>query len=92
MKYNKYLQKTIHININNYIFLARKYIKYESNGIGKEYDGETDKLIYEGEYVNGEKNGRGKEYDIFKDYLKFESKYKNGKRNGKGKNMIIMVI
>jgi len=85
VKYNKNLQKMIYINIINYYRFSGRYIIYESNGIGKEYDGETDKLIYEGEYLNGEKNGRGKEYDIFKDYLVFESEYKNGKRNGKGK-------
>ena len=57
---------------------------YESNGIGKEYHGYFDRLIFEGEYLNGERNGKGKVY--WNDgELRFEGEYLKGKRNGKGK-------
>ena len=39
IKYNKNLQKNMNISIINYKFFTRRYIIYESNGIGKEYDG-----------------------------------------------------
>ena len=40
IKYNKNLQKIIDISIINYIHFRGRYIIYESNGIGKEYDGQ----------------------------------------------------
>ena len=40
IKYNKSLQKNINISIINYKYFKGKYIKYESKGIGKEYDNE----------------------------------------------------
>ena len=84
VKYNKILQNNININLINYKFFTGKYIIYESNRIGKEYDGYDDTLKFEGEYINGERNGKGKEYlDI--DKLFFEGEYLNGKRNAKGK-------
>ena len=83
VKYNKNLQKNIDISIINYKFFTGKYIIYESNRIGKEYDGYDDTLIFEGEYLNGKRNGKGKEYYFGK--LEFEGEYLNGKRNGKGK-------
>ena len=88
MKYNKRLQKNINISIINYKFYKGKYIIYESNGFGKEYNGfiEEDSLIFEGEYLNGERNGKGKEFIYYdKNLIEFEGEYKNGKRNGKGK-------
>ena len=45
IKYNKSLQKISNINIINYKRLSGRYIIFESNGIGKEYDCEK-KLIY----------------------------------------------
>ena len=63
VKYNKSLQKNININIINYKFISGRYIIYGSNGNGKEYNGENDQLIFEGEYLNGERNGKGKGYD-----------------------------
>ena len=78
VKYNKRLQKIININIINYKHFTGKYIIYESNGIGKEYNGYDDALIFEGEYLNGKRNGKGKEYD-FNGKLKFEGEYLNGK-------------
>ena len=50
IKYNKSLQKNININIINYKFYSGKYKIYESNRIGKEYNGKDDRLIFEGEY------------------------------------------
>ena len=80
IKYNKILQNTIDINLNNYIFFSKRYIEFEADGKGKEYyyDGE---LSFEGEYSNGERNGKGKEY-YDNGRLKFEGEYSNGERNG----------
>ena len=82
-KYNKRIQNIININLNNYKFFSGRYIEYETNEEGKEYNVYNDKLIFEGKYLNGERNGKGKEYN--NDKLIFEGKYKNGKRYGKGK-------
>ena len=38
VKYNKYLQKIINISIINYMHFKIKYIIYDSNRKGKEYD------------------------------------------------------
>ena len=81
---NKYLQNKLGISIREYAGTAGKYKIAEKNGIGKIYDLETDKLIFEGEYLNGKKNGKGKEY-FFDGTLNFEGEYLNGEKNGKGK-------
>ena len=86
VKYNKELQQKINISINNYIHFQGKYIVYESNIKGKEYDF-NDNLKFEGEYLIGERNGKGKEYIYEK--LTFEGEYLNGKRNGKGKEYFV---
>ena len=83
IKYNKSMQKNLNISIINYKFFSGRYIIYESNGIGKEYNDEDDTLIFEGEYCNGKRNAKGKEYGL--DKLEFEGEYLNGKKNGKGK-------
>ena len=83
IRYNKSIQKNLDISIINYKLFNGNYIIYESNRIGKEYIGNDDTLIYEGEYLNGERNGKGKEY--LNGTLKFEGEYLNGERNGKGK-------
>ena len=62
VKYNKSLQNCIDINLINYQFFSCKYIIYEKDGKGKEYIGNTDILIFEGDYLNGERNGKGKEF------------------------------
>ncbi len=81
VKYNKSIQKNLDISIINYKHFKGRYIIYESNGIGKEYDGYDDTLIFEGEYFNG----KGKEYD--NGDLIFEGEYLNGQRwNGKVKD------
>ena len=62
VKYNKKLQKQIKIELINYKFLSQKYIIFETNKKGKEYDSYYGELIYEGEYLNGKRNGKGREY------------------------------
>ena len=83
VKYNKSLQKNLKISNINYAYFSGRYIIYESNGIGKEYNGENDRLIFEGEYLNGKRNGKGKEYHNGK--LIFEGEYLNGKKLEKPK-------
>ena len=83
IKYNKSLQENMNISLINYKIFSRKYIIYEQNGKGKEYD-YNGHLIYEGEYLNGERNGKGIEYNLFGKLI-FEGEYLYGKRNGKGK-------
>ena len=43
---------------NENCFISGKYIIYESEKKGKEYNGYTDDLIFEGEYLNGKRNGK----------------------------------
>ena len=81
---NKYLQNKLGISIIEYAAMAGKYKIAEKNGIGKIYDLEADKLIFDGEYLNGKKNGKGKEYNIYGE-LEFEGEYLDGKRHRKGK-------
>ena len=84
IKYNKQLQNKMNIKLINYKFYSGRYIIYETKIKGKEYEGYTDVLLFEGGYLNGERNGKGKEY--YEDgRLRFEGEYLNGKRNGKGK-------
>ena len=82
VKCTKSLQKRLDITLLNYKFFKGKYIIYETNRKGREYD-KNDILVFEGEYLNGERNGKGKEYHE-DGKLEFEGEYKNGKRNGKG--------
>ena len=77
IKYNKALQKILHINIFNYKLLSEKYIINQSKDIYKIYNVVDDFLLFEGNYING----IGKEY--YDDgTLFFEGEYLNGKRNG----------
>ena len=78
-KYNKKLQNIININIMHYKIFSKRYIIYEEKGKGKEYEYETDNLIFEGEYFNGKRNGKGKEYDKYNNKI-FEVEYINGKK------------
>ena len=84
VKYNEAIKKKISIQLINYKLFTGKYLIYEQNGTGKEYNSYNDKLLFEGEYKNGERNGQGKEYNEY-GRLIFEGEYKNGERNGKGK-------
>ena len=83
IKYNKNLKNKLDIHLVNYKFFSGKYVIFEPNGKGKEYN-YRDKLLYEGEYLKGERNGKGKEYD-YNGNLIFDGEYLKGKRNGKGK-------
>ena len=71
IKYNKRLQNTFEKNLIKYKIFSGKYIIYETNNKGREYDSYKDELIFEGEYLNGERNGKGKEY-YDEGKLKFE--------------------
>ena len=51
MRYNKNMQELMYINLYHYKTLSGKYIMKELNGQTKEYDGKTDKLIYEDEFI-----------------------------------------
>ena len=82
--YNKYLQKALKINLEDYKKISGKCKIGERDGIGKVYNLNTKILIFEGEFLNGRKNGKGKEY-YGNGILKFEGEYLNGERNGKGK-------
>ena len=82
IKYNKRFQKKLNISIINYMHFKGKYIIYESDRKGKEYNSYDDELKYEGECLNGERNGKGKEY--YYGFLIFDVEYLKWKRNGKG--------
>ena len=84
VKYNKYYQNKINIKLINYKIFSDRYIIYNGDEKGKEYNGYDDDLRYEGEYINGVRNGKGKEF-YYGDIV-FEGEYLNGKRwNGEGK-------
>ena len=88
IRYNKNIQKNLDISIINYKYFKGRYIKYEQNGIGKEYNF-YNKLKFEGGYLNGKRNGKGKDY--YDDgNIKFEGEYLNGIRHGKGKEYNII--
>ena len=54
IKYNKSLQNKINISLNNYKILSGKYIIYETDRKGKEYNYKGE-FLFEGEYLNGER-------------------------------------
>ena len=83
-KYNKSIKNILDLSLMHYRLFSTRYIIYEANGNGKEYN-KNDKLIYEGEYLNGERNGKGKKYYFMGYFIEFEGEYLNGKRNDKGK-------
>ena len=85
IQYNKNLQENMNISLINYKIFSGKFIIYDQNGKGKEYDYGS-KLMYEGEYFNGERNGKGKEYND-NGKLIFEGEYIKERRwNGKEYN------
>ena len=82
IKYNRNMQNILDISLINYKFFSDRYIIFEKNGKGKEYN-KFDTLVFEGEYLNGKRNGKGKEYSYGK--LIFEGEYLNGNKwNGNG--------
>ena len=83
IKYNKSLQNFFEKNLIKYKIFSGKYIIYETNNKGKEYDYYSSRVTFEGEYLNGKRNGKGKEYIHNK--LRFEGEYLKGKKwNGTG--------
>ena len=84
IKYSKSFQKLVNLSLVDYINFSGKYIIYDSNEKGKEYDSFHNNLIYEGGYQNGERNGKGVEYHRRNGEIIFEGEFKHGKRNGKG--------
>ena len=83
VKYNKNLQNKLDIKLTHYKMYSGKYIIYEENGRGKEYNYDYDILLYEGEFLNGKRNGIGKEYAL--KIIFYEGEFLNGYRNGRGK-------
>ena len=56
IKFNKNCKNKIDIKlVINFILYSEKYIIYETNIKGKEYNGYLDYLYFEGEYPNGKK-------------------------------------
>ena len=55
VRYNKKEQKNLNISLINYKFYNGKYLVLEEEEKVKEYDGFTDKLIFEGGYLNKKK-------------------------------------
>ena len=81
--YNKEYQNKLGIDIEHYKEISGKYI-IKDNLCMKEYELNSNKLMYEGEYSNGKRNGKGKEY-YNNGKIKFQGEYLNGKRyKGKG--------
>ena len=60
--YNKSLQKSLFLNIENYKRESRKIKKGDRNGYGKINLANENILLFEGQYSDGKKNGYGKEY------------------------------
>ena len=89
VKYNKRISNKLYIGLINYQTFQSKYIVYEENEKGKEYNIFTNELIFEGNYKNKIKNGHGKEY--YYDELIFEGEFLNEKKMVKEKNIMIMV-
>ena len=83
ISYNKLFQSKLSKNIEDFKKAAKIYIIFEDKGTTKEYDKESNDLIFEGEYKNKKRNGLGKEYSQGK--LLFEGQYKDGLKNGQGK-------
>ena len=83
--YNKEFQKKFGINTEYYKKVSGKYIIGNKNGIGKEYELNTNILLYEGKFKNKKRSGEGKEYNKNGKII-FEGEYLNGKKwKGKGK-------
>ena len=64
------------------LFEGEYYDGKKWNGTEKEYDEDTNNLIFEYKYSNGKV--KAKEFDKFNGDLLFEGEYLNGKRNGYG--------
>ena len=86
INYNKKLQKRAKISIEDYKKLCKIYIIGEKNGKGKEFELDTNKLIYKGNFLNWKRHGKGIEYN-FNNEIKFIGEFIEGKKiEGKGYN------
>ena len=83
ISYNKSFQSKLDKNIEDFKKASKIYLIFEDKEKVKEYDKESNILIFEGEYKNKKRNGFGKEYH--KGKLIFEGQYKDGLKNGPGK-------
>ena len=81
-KYNKRIQNIINIKLNNYKFFSGRYIEYETNIKGKEYNGYSDNVRYEGGIIKGKRNGKGKEYGEYGGLIKGNISYDLENLNG----------
>ena len=82
--YNKCLQKTLKIDLEDYKKISGNYKIGKKDGKVKVYKLNTKNLVFIGDYQRGKRNGKGKEYNQY-GKLEFEGEYLNGERNGKGK-------
>ena len=81
-KYNKIFQTLFDITIIYYEEYTRRYIIFEKDGKGKEYD-MNHYLLYEGEFLHGKRHGKGRGKDPKNEYY-YEGEYRYGKKHGKG--------
>ena len=73
IKYNRFIQKEININLLNYKLFTGKYLIYETKDIQKNMIF----MMINWEYVNDKRNGKVKEYE---DKSTIENEYLNGKK------------
>jgi len=63
IRYNKFYQKLLEVNIKFYKKISGKIKIGEKNGYGKELYFHSFTLGFKGYYKNGKRNGKGKEYN-----------------------------
>ena len=63
IRYNKYYNNLLEIDIELYKKISRKIKIGGVNGYGKEYYLDSMKLFFKGFYIKGKRNGEGKEYN-----------------------------
>ena len=76
VKYNNTFKNKIDLTFIHYNVFSKRYIKYESNKKGKEFN-QNNKLVYEGEFLNGEAHEKGKEFFVGYNQIYFEGDYLN---------------
>ena len=78
IKYNNKYQKKLEIDIEDYKMFRGRYRENEKDGFVKEYELDTNILLFEGHFNKGKRNGEGKEYYNNKQ-IKFKGEYLNGR-------------
>ena len=81
-KYNIFFQTLFDITIIHYEEYTGRYIIFEKDGKGKEYD-MNHYLLYEGEFLHGKRHGKGRGKEPKNEYY-YEGEYRYGKKHGKG--------